>query len=59
MRASDFVKAALPTFATYVAAANNPGPFSLYAYGPDVGGLSLFSAGGTAHFVSNNTFISC
>lgn len=47
MRASDFVKAALPAFATYVAAADNTKPFSLYAYGPDVGGLSLFSSGGT------------
>ena len=52
MRASGFVKAAFPAFATYVAAADNSGPFSLYAYGPDVGGMSLFTAGGTAHFVS-------
>jgi hypothetical protein len=59
MRASDFVKAALPTFATYVAAADNPGPFSLYAYGPDVGGMSLFSAGGTAHFLLNDTVTGC
>lgn len=56
MRASDFVKAAFPTFATYVAAIDSTEPFSLYAYGPGVGGLSLFSAGGTAHFASNNTF---
>ncbi|CEI67691.1 hypothetical protein FVEN_g9510 [Fusarium venenatum] len=52
MRASDFAKAALPAFATYVAAAKNSGPFSLYAYGPDVGGLSLFSAG-DAIYVGN------
>ncbi|KAJ4115335.1 hypothetical protein NW768_011187 [Fusarium equiseti] len=52
MRASDFVKAALPTFATYVAATDNSGPFSLYAYGPDVGGMSLFSAG-DAIYVGN------
>ncbi|RBR18120.1 uncharacterized protein FIESC28_06186 [Fusarium coffeatum] len=52
MRPSDFVKASLPTFATYVAATDNPGPFSLYAYGPEVGGLSLFSAG-DAIYVGN------
>ncbi|CAF3526033.1 unnamed protein product [Fusarium graminearum] len=52
MRASDFVKATLPTFATYVAAIDNSGPLSLYAYGPDVGGMSLFSAG-DAIYVGN------
>ncbi|CZS79348.1 unnamed protein product [Fusarium graminearum] len=45
MRASDLIKAALPAFVTYAAAADNSKPFSLYAYGPDVGGLSLFSSG--------------
>ena len=56
MRYSDFVKAAIPTFATYVAATDSLGPFSLYAYGPGVGGMSLFSTGGTAYFVSNNIY---
>ncbi|RGP69679.1 hypothetical protein FSPOR_4491 [Fusarium sporotrichioides] len=45
MRASVIVKAALPALASYVAAADNSKPFSIYAYGPGVGGLQVFSSG--------------
>jgi hypothetical protein len=44
-------KLGLTTFAasilaTAATAASNTGPFSLYAYGPGVGGLPIFSSGG-------------
>ncbi|KAL4728695.1 hypothetical protein ACLX1H_003094 [Fusarium chlamydosporum] len=47
MRASDVAKAGLPALAVHAAAAGNSGRFSIYAYGPGVGGLPLFSSGVT------------
>lgn len=37
---------AIPTLVAVSSAAKNAGPFSLYAYGPGIGGLPLFSTGG-------------
>jgi hypothetical protein len=37
---------AIPTLVAVASAAKNTGPFPLFAYGPGIGGLPLFSTGG-------------
>ena len=48
MYAPGLVTAAMSTVvAVAAAAASDSGPFSLYAYGPGIGGLPMFSSGST------------
>lgn len=42
---------AIPTLVAVASAAKTTGPFSLYAYGPGIGGLPLFSTGGRLNFM--------
>jgi hypothetical protein len=37
---------ALSSLVAFASAAKETGPFSLFAYGPGIGGLPLFSTGG-------------
>ncbi|CAJ0555432.1 Ff.00g054970.m01.CDS01 [Fusarium sp. VM40] len=45
---------AIPTLVAVASAAKTTGPFSLYAYGPGIGGLPLFSTGDEV-FIGNFT----
>jgi hypothetical protein len=44
---------AISTLVAFTSAAKNPGPFSLFAYGPGIGGLPLFSSGGKFNLKQN------